>query len=313
MSLTYSDPPNEIPQPNFVEEEIDYEALPEGTPFRYQLIAGAFAGVMEHCTLFPVDAIKTRIQSQGINSIYRNTNILQQISRISTTEGSMSLWKGVQSVILGAGPAHAVYFGTYELLQDLLINDRERNQIHPIKAAFSGAVATTASDALMNPFDTIKQRIQINTKQSIWKIAKKMYNTEGFSSFYVSYPTTLSMNIPFTALNFMIYDTSTKLLNPTNTYNPFIHCICGGISGALCAAATTPLDNIKTVLQIRGSENVSLGILKNADTFKKATKAIYQVYGTKGFWRGLSPRVISFIPGTAILWTSYECAKHLLI
>ena len=121
------------------------------------------------------------------------------------------------------------------------------------------------------------------------------------------------MNIPFAAMNFVIYESSTKVFNPTNVYNPLMHCLCGGISGAACAAVTTPLDCIKTVLQVRGSETVSNEIFKKADTFTKATKAIYQVRGLQGFLRGLKPRIIANMPATAISWTAYECAKHFLL
>lgn len=322
MSLSYSDtksktentPASASPPPSPFEEEIDYEALPSSAPLHHQLIAGAFAGIMEHSVLFPIDAIKTRVQSTASSKIYpANNNLIAQISRISTVEGSLALWKGVQSVILGAGPAHAVYFATYEWAKAKLISPEDIQTIQPLKTAASGAAATIAADALMNPFDTIKQRIQLKTDSSVWQISKNIFKNEGFSGFYVSYPTTLSMNIPFAAFNFMVYDTTSKLLNPSNTYNPFVHCISGGISGALGAALTTPLDCIKTVLQVRGSETVSMDVMKQADTFGKAAKAIYQVYGWKGFWRGLSPRTISFIPATAISWTSYEMAKHFLI
>jgi solute carrier family 25 iron transporter 28/37 len=40
------------------------------------------------------------------------------ITRISSTEGSRALWRGVWSVILGAGPAHAVHFGVLEAVND---------------------------------------------------------------------------------------------------------------------------------------------------------------------------------------------------
>ena len=310
-SASSSSPSPPLPSPpSSMEEEIDYEALPSSAPLHYQLLAGAFAGIMEHSVLFPIDAIKTRIQSSATAKIYSGNNLLSQISRISTMEGSLALWKGVQSVILGAGPAHAVYFATYEWTKKTLISPEDIQTIQPLKTAASGAAATIAADALMNPFDTIKQRIQLQTDSSVWQITKSILKNEGVSGFYVSYPTTLSMNIPFAAFNFMLYDTTTKLLNPSNTYNPFIHCISGGISGA---ALTTPLDCIKTVLQVRGSESVSMDVMKRADTFTKAASAIYQVYGWKGFWRGLSPRTISFIPATAISWTSYEMAKHFLI
>ncbi|CAI4886438.1 AFH_G0029060.mRNA.1.CDS.1 [Saccharomyces cerevisiae] len=290
----------------------DYEALPTHAPLYHQLIAGAFAGIMEHSVMFPIDALKTRIQSANAKSLSAK-NMLSQISHISTSEGTLALWKGVQSVILGAGPAHAVYFGTYEFCKKNLIDSSDTQTHHPFKTAVSGACATTASDALMNPFDTIKQRIQLNTSASVWQTTKQIYQSEGLAAFYYSYPTTLVMNIPFAAFNFVIYESSTKFLNPSNEYNPLIHCLCGSISGSTCAAITTPLDCIKTVLQIRGSQTVSLEIMRKADTFSKAASAIYQVYGWKGFWRGWKPRIVANMPATAISWTAYECAKHFLM
>lgn len=293
-----------------ITEEIDYEALPSSAPLSYQLLAGAFAGIMEHTVLFPIDAIKTRIQSASGQSVSRS--ILSQISRISSLEGSLALWKGVQSVILGAGPAHAVYFATYEFTKDYLIPEEEKETYQPVKTAISGAMATIAADALMNPFDTLKQRLQLNTQASVWDLTKRIYRTEGISAFYVSYPTTLVMNVPFAAFNFMIYDTASKFFNPTHTYNPFIHCLCGGLSGATCAAVTTPLDCIKTVLQVKGSKKLEVQAMKDATNFRTAALALYRTFGWRGFWRGLKPRIIANMPATAISWTSYEMAKHFL-
>lgn len=39
-------------------------------------------------------------------------------TRISSTEGARALWRGVWSVILGAGPAHAVHFGVLEAVNE---------------------------------------------------------------------------------------------------------------------------------------------------------------------------------------------------
>lgn len=44
----------------------------------------------------------------------------EAFTRISTTEGTRRLWRGVNSVVLGAGPAHAVYFGAYEAAKERL-------------------------------------------------------------------------------------------------------------------------------------------------------------------------------------------------
>lgn len=50
-------------------------------------------------------------------------------SRISSTEGLRALWRGVNSVILGAGPAHAVHFGVYEAVKEFTGGNRVGNQM----------------------------------------------------------------------------------------------------------------------------------------------------------------------------------------
>jgi solute carrier family 25 (mitochondrial iron transporter), member 28/37 len=108
------------------------------------------------------------------------TGIGNAFTRISSTEGVRVLWRGVSSVIMGAGPAHAVHFGTYEAIKELTGGNREGSPNQWLSAresflrtrspldgagsvrtnvglggllAFAGASATIASDALMNPFD----------------------------------------------------------------------------------------------------------------------------------------------------------------
>lgn len=286
-------------------DEVDYEALPESATMTAQLLAGAFAGIMEHSVMFPVDAVKTRMQAQS-----GYTGVLSALTKISTTEGSVALFKGLNSMVMGAGPAHAVYYATYEWAKRRLITDHE--QFNIMSTTLAAATATIAADALMNPFDTVKQRMQLGSNtMSMTQLAKHMYQKEGMASFYYSYNTTVTMNIPSAVLNFVIYESSTKLLNPTNTYDPIVHCLCGGLSGATSAALTTPLDCIKTLLQVRGeSKDVRV---REANSLKKAANVIYEIHGWWGFWRGLRPRVIANVPATAIAWTSYEMAKHFLL
>ena len=53
---------------------------------------------------------------------------------------------------MGAGPAHAMHFGTYEFVKEVAGGDREG--LRGVGGtALAGAMATTASDAFMNPFD----------------------------------------------------------------------------------------------------------------------------------------------------------------
>ena len=39
----------------------DYESLPQTSSMSTHMLAGAAAGIMEHCVMYPVDCVKVRI------------------------------------------------------------------------------------------------------------------------------------------------------------------------------------------------------------------------------------------------------------
>ncbi|KAG5518140.1 hypothetical protein PMAC_003326 [Pneumocystis sp. 'macacae'] len=286
----------------------EYEALPKNSSFLANILAGAFAGIMEHTLMYPIDAIKTRLQI--ISSPYViHTSIIRSLHWMVSSEGIKSLWRGISSVVAGAGPAHALYFGTYEFVKyQFRVYYSQQDGV--LSTVTAGACATIASDALMNPFDVIKQRMQIRGFEyaSAVACARLIFKREGLWAFYISYPTTLTMTIPFAAIQFLVYESSLNILNPQNTYNPISHIISGGIAGAVAAATTTPLDVVKTLLQTRGTSSDDK--IRNCKGLKGAIGIIYEKYGLEGFIRGIKPRVVTAIPSTAICWMSYEAGKE---
>jgi Mitochondrial carrier protein len=258
----------------------------------------------EHTVMYPVDAIKTRMQVVNPSPSAMYSGMVNAISQISAQEGSRTLWKGVSSVVVGAGPAHAVYFATYEIVkQGLGGNAGGATDHHPLAVATAGACATIASDALMNPFDVVKQRMQVHGSayKTINECARHVFKTEGFSAFYVSYPTTLTMTVPFTALQFTAYESMSKVLNPSRKYDPFTHSVAGGLAGAAAAGVTTPLDVIKTLLQTRGTARDAE--IRNCSGLWQAAKIIKEREGWAGFMRGWRPRIVTTMPSTAICWS----------
>jgi hypothetical protein len=173
----------------------------------------------------------------------------------------------------------------------------------------------------MNPFDVIKQRMQMHgsTYTSLVDCARKVFRSEGLRAFYVSYPTTLTMTVPFTALQFTAYESLTKFIQSQRTtrfgevpsYDPLTHCTAGGLAGGVAAAATTPLDVIKTLLQTRGGAS-DLEIRQARGLFP-AAGIIWRREGAKGFFRGMNARVVTAAPSTAICWSAYELAKAYFI
>ncbi|KAI8919327.1 hypothetical protein PhCBS80983_g02135 [Powellomyces hirtus] len=290
-------------------EEVDYEALPT-TSVATNMLAGALAGITEHTVMYPLDSVKTRMQvlSPSPQAIY--SGVMNALTRISTAEGSATLWRGVTSVIVGAGPAHALYFATYEQCKESFSSPN--NEHNHIAHASAGACATIVSDGLMNPFDVIKQRMQVHgsTYRGVVECGLDLFRKEGLGAFYVSYPTTLMMTIPFQAIHFSTYEYFRKKLNPRGTYDPKTHIISGAMAGAAAAALTNPLDVAKTLLQTRGA--VTDTKVRKASGLVEAFQLIYARNGLAGFTMGAKARVLSHMPATAICWTTYEFLKMFL-
>ena len=136
--------------------------------------------------------------------------------------------------------------------------------------------------------------------KTLVQCARQVYKNEGLKAFYVSYPTTLCMTVPFTALQFMAYESLSKIMNPPRQYDPFTHCVAGGLAGGFAAGLTTPLDVIKTLLQTRGTAKDAS--IRSAKGLLVAAAIIKERHGYLGFFRGLRPRIITAMPSTAICW-----------
>lgn len=60
------------------------------------------------------------------------------------------------------------------------------------------------------------------------------------------------MNVPFTALHFATYESAKKLLVLEEDESLAVQLAAGGTAGGVSAALTTPLDVVKTRLQLEG-------------------------------------------------------------
>ena len=80
------------------------------------------------------------------------TGIGNAFTRISSTEGMRALWRGVSSVIMGAGPAHAVHFGTYEAVKEMMGGNVHGSQNQWIATCTLLFFVLPSLDALIHDF-----------------------------------------------------------------------------------------------------------------------------------------------------------------
>ncbi|XP_022080846.1 mitoferrin-1-like [Acanthaster planci] len=294
-------------------EEYEYESLPETTTLTTHLMAGAIAGIMEHCVMYPVDSVKTRMQTirPSPSSSYRN--VFNGMATIIRNEGPFGMVRGLHAVACGAGPAHALYFACYEKMKHVLSSQPGQN---PLANACAGSLATLLHDAAMNPVEVVKQRMQMfqSPYKSVTECIRTIVRAEGMHAFYRSYTTQLTMNIPFQSIHFVTYELGQETLNPKREYNPTSHMVSGGLAGATAAAITTPLDVCKTLLNTQEK-----GVLRACGQRRteikgmvNAFRTVYRMSGVRGYFKGLHARVIFQMPATALSWSVYEFFKYFI-
>ena len=76
---------------------------------------GSCAGIMEHLSLYPVDTLKTHLQSSSNTLSFTTTAKV-----LYKEEGLLRFWKGANVVASGCVPAHGAQFVIYEYLKEKL-------------------------------------------------------------------------------------------------------------------------------------------------------------------------------------------------
>jgi len=266
----------------------------------------------EHMLMYPVDTVKTRMQAlgptgQGLHA----AGVFRAVRVILLREGVGGLFRGIGAMALGAGPAHAVYFTTYEVAKEGLGGNRGGHQ--PLATAGAGATATIVADAVMTPADVVKQRLQLANSPytGIWNCFSRMLRDEGLRPFYRSYGTTLFMNVPYTAIHFSAYESGKRFLRLDDEQEGIgTQLTAGALAGGTAASVTTPFDVVKTRLQTEGV----------CSTARYGSSGVFgvmrQIVETEGPWaltRGMGPRVLFHMPAAAICFTTYEIFKAALI
>ena len=75
-------------------DDSEYESLPTER-VTVHLAAGALAGVMEHCVMYPVDCVKVRsIRFTGFLLEFKNSSVLEFLCRLS--HGELFLFSGLK-------------------------------------------------------------------------------------------------------------------------------------------------------------------------------------------------------------------------
>lgn len=254
-----------------------------GNVFLTSLISGGAAGTFVDVALFPLDTLKTRLQSQ--NGFLRSG-------------GFKGLYKGIKPVILGSAPTAALFFVTYDGIKEFLkpkVEEKHHFFIYTGAATFSEMVACL----IRVPVEVTKQRSQalLSTKDSL-----------GIKLLYRGYWSTVLRDMPFSLLQFPLWEYSKDIWKRKvdRELEPWEGAVCGAVAGGIAAAVTTPLDVAKTRIML-SSVTVGSSELRISSMLGK----LYRENGVRGLFAGVSPRVAWITVGGFIFFGIYEQTKVL--
>ncbi|XP_062522739.1 mitochondrial S-adenosylmethionine carrier protein-like isoform X3 [Corticium candelabrum] len=204
----------------------------ETVPFGTSVLAGGVAGMAVDIVLFPIDTIKTRLQSH---------------SGFWRSGGFRGMYAGLASVVVGSAPGAALFFCTYELLKTVCIPHITQQQA-PFLYMVAACCGEIVACGVRVPVEVVKQRTQANLYSSSFQCLIHTIKSEGIRGLFRGYATTVVREIPFALVQYPCWEFFKRKWSSYQSHlvSPVQGALCGAVAGGLSAAVTTPLDVAKT-------------------------------------------------------------------
>ncbi|KAJ1303613.1 hypothetical protein OPQ81_011797 [Rhizoctonia solani] len=264
-----------------------------GTPatahptFVQALVAGGLAGTSVDLLFFPIDTIKTRLQSsQGFLK----------------AGGFGGIYRGIGSVIIGSAPGAAIFFTIYSTLKQNL----PLESTHPLNHVIAASAGEVAACLVRVPTEVVKSRTQTSAYGigvSSFGVFVRVAKLEGLGGLYRGFGSTVMREIPFTSLQFPMYEFfKTRLAKALDRpINPHEAAVCGSLAGGIAASATTPLDVLKTriMLDMKDAPERRISLVSRFT-------GIYRTEGIGALFAGVVPRTLWISAGGAVFLGVWE-------
>ena len=262
--------------------------------FLTSLVSGGTAGLVADISLFPLDTVKTRLQSkQGFRA----------------AGGFRNIYSGLGPAIAGSAPNAALFFCTYDTVKKVASRDlgcEDSAGVHFVAASLAEVVGCI----VRVPVEIVKQRRQAGTSASSGQIVRETWSREGARGFYRGFLTTVAREVPFSMVQLPLWEWL-KLQWARHTAEapgPGEAGLCGAAAGGVAAAVTTPLDVAKTRIMLArpGSSEAAAGTL----AILRGVAA--EEAGLRGLFAGLLPRTVWMTLGGAVFFGVYELCREMM-
>ncbi|KAK8888099.1 hypothetical protein M9Y10_039160 [Tritrichomonas musculus] len=170
-------------------------------------ITGGIAGVISQAAVFPMDLVRTRI----ILNPDKYHTFFQTAAIIVKEEGFTALWSGLKPTVIGSIPYESSQYLVYSQLRQRILK-RTHKPLTSFQNAILGTAAGMISATIAYPFENLRKLMMCldgegkKKYSSMTKCLKHVMATEGISGLYHGVVLNAFKAIPYSALQFTLYD-----------------------------------------------------------------------------------------------------------
>lgn len=203
----------------------------------HNFIAGSLAGCVVRATLFPIDTVKTHMQTKG-------TTLPSTLRSLAASRSVSSLYRGISPALLEIGINRGTLMGISTAVKQLLPS----NLPESVRDAAAGASAGCLKTVALHPLDTLTCRGQLGQSwvAQLWPPQLTLYNGIGPAVCRSAG----GMAIWLSARNGL--ERSSENAPEPLKRRPWLRdWLVGATSSAVCDLCTFPLDTLKKNQQVR--------------------------------------------------------------
>jgi solute carrier family 25 carnitine/acylcarnitine transporter 20/29 len=260
------------------------------------VFGGFFAGIIGTTIGYPLDTIKTRMQTGGTHGLYR-TGL-----NIASKEGLGAFYKGVGTPLVSLTILSTLNFTAYNSFKRALTPTASTQAFSPIAVFGAGVLCGPVAAVFSTPEHVLKTLMQVdNTRErprftgGSLGAAKIIVNEGGFKALYVGGFSNLVRESTFLSVYFLSYETLKLNLNSYTNLGPFCIPVSGGLAGALGWFISYPLDCIKSNIMVEGRGKIV-----------EVGKEILSKKGVMGLYSGLGPSIARSFLVSGSRFSAYE-------
>ncbi|KAL1455576.1 hypothetical protein WDU94_009660 [Cyamophila willieti] len=185
--------------------------------------AGCLASFFSSFTLCPTELLKIQLQASHEETLKLgnpskiNLGIYGLTKQIIRNDGVLGLFKGFGPTVAREMPGYFVFFGGYEATRTFLAPaNKPKEECGALATMAAGGVGGILLWTVIFPFDVVKSRIQASSQQNSVNMLTQMSDIvkkEGFMTLYSGLQPTLIRTIPASAVLFLVYEYSKKIMN----------------------------------------------------------------------------------------------------